>query len=130
MYTQKAFESVNRATYGDAAAFLAAFKAAGCYLLNLCEQPVNGMKGAERRRACKEGIPVLARTLAELRPRAVIGVKLTLQPHIRRAIADAGIEEPGLYMLPFPAFQHGPKYVSRLVESLKRKQAARILRAF
>jgi hypothetical protein len=118
-HTQKSFEAAFKRSYESPAAFLTAFKAAGFWLVDLCVEPVNGLNGKLRREACKAGEPALARLLAELRPRAVIGVKLDLEPHIRRGIASAGIEPPGLHMLPFPLYHHAARYQSELARILE-----------
>ena len=61
--------------FGDAApeggAFLEAFKHRGCFLIDLCPMPVNGLAAAERRRARLEAIPALAAQLYELQAPSV-----------------------------------------------------------
>lgn len=117
-HTQNSFEAAFKRSYKSPAAFLAAFKNAGCWLVDLCVEPVNGLKDKPRREICNAGEPALAHILSELRPRTVIGVKVDLERHIRRAIARAGIGALDLHMLPFPLYQHAARYESELVRIL------------
>jgi hypothetical protein len=86
-HTQKSLEAALKRSYGSPTAYLAAFKRAGFWLMDLCAEHVNTLKGKPRREASRAGEPALAHILAALRPRVVIGVKVDLEPHIRHAIA-------------------------------------------
>src|SRR5215475_15116259 len=52
--------------------FLEAFRALGCYLVDLCGTPVDRMDRRLRRRVCAAGEARLARRLRQLRPNIVV----------------------------------------------------------
>lgn len=81
--------------------FLAAFQASGCYLVDLCADPVDRLDAKARRTACAAGEESLARTIAELQP-AVIAILLrSIGQNVGNAIALAGWRgEP--IQLPYP----------------------------
>jgi hypothetical protein len=81
--------------------FLAAFQASGCYLVDLCADPVDRLEAKARRGACVAGEESLARTIAELQP-AVIGVLLrSIGQNVANAISRAGWQGE-LIQLPYP----------------------------
>jgi hypothetical protein len=81
--------------------FLAAFQASGCYLVDLCGDPVDRLDTKARRAACATGEELLARTIAELQP-AVIGILLrSIRQNVAKAITRAGWEGE-VIELPYP----------------------------
>jgi hypothetical protein len=73
-----------------AADFLEAFRARGCYLVDLCGEPVDDLDTDARSAAGRAGEPALARTLRRLRPEAVVTLVRAIVPSVRRAEANAG----------------------------------------
>jgi hypothetical protein len=73
-----------------AARFLDSFRARGCYLVDLCREPVDRQGAPARRRARREGEPRLARLVRRLRPVTVIVVVRDIAPNVRRALDAAG----------------------------------------
>jgi hypothetical protein len=49
--------------------FLDSFRDLGCYLIDLCEMPVDDVTRSERLQACRDGEPRLADELRRLKPR-------------------------------------------------------------
>jgi hypothetical protein len=81
--------------------FLAVFQASGCYLVDLCADPVDRMEAKARRAACAAAEESLARLITELRP-ATIGVLLrSIGQNVANAIARAGWQGETIPM-PYP----------------------------
>lgn len=81
------FESVDPAI--TEANFLHVFRASGCYLTDLCGQPVDHLEPPARRKLCREREPWLADLLRELNPRRTVTLLKAIDPNVRRAIALA-----------------------------------------
>jgi hypothetical protein len=72
-----------------AASFLRGFAALGCYLEDLCHDPVNHLNAQERRsarRGCEDG---LATTLSALQVRAIVVLLRSIIPNVARAATAA-----------------------------------------
>jgi len=70
--------------------FLAAFRELGCYLVDLCAEPVDRLTAAERRRAHRAGEGALARTIEQLRPQAIVTLLRSIDANVARAVDAAG----------------------------------------
>jgi hypothetical protein len=70
--------------------FLETFRTLGCYLVDLCGEPVDDLDAESRAAAGRAGEGGLARTLARLRPEAVVTLVRAVVPNVRRAEARAG----------------------------------------
>lgn len=124
-YTQEAFERLY-GPFADTTTFLKRFSALGCYLVDLCSKPVNGFSPLERSTACRAGESALARAITRGQPRAIVVVKMSLEPFATRAIAQSGAQhEP--YMLPFPSYGHQRTYVDGLARVLRKLRAKGVL---
>jgi len=85
--------------------FLEAFRAMGCYLLDLCAEPVDRLDPRLRHSIRRAGETRLARRLQKLRPMIVITVLRSIGCNVRRAEAAAGWS--GLHVeLPYPGRWH------------------------
>ena len=85
--------------------FLETFRAMGCYLLDLCGEPVDRMNLHLRRCICLDGEARLARRLRKLRPMMIVTVVRSIGSSVRRAEAAAGW--CGLHLeLPYPGRWH------------------------
>ena len=100
--------------------FLKHFQALGCFLVDLCPEPVNHLPPCQRRRAQKAGEPALATTLRELSPLAILVVMRAIAPSVARSAALAGADTTPRDVLPFPAQGHQRKYVGGLREIVLR----------
>lgn len=69
--------------------FLARFQGFGCYLIDLCERPVDDLKPAERRAFCCAGEPELTECLRELHPPVVVVLLKSIQANVARSIRAA-----------------------------------------
>jgi len=87
--------------------FLEAFAKCGCYLDDLCLEPVNHLKldnplaKAKRLRLREEGEAPLAKRMREFEPRHVVVVMKGIEENARRALDIAQVEV-ALDALPFP----------------------------
>lgn len=122
-YTCEAFEVVY-GSFPDISSFLAGFQALGCFLVDLCPEPVNHLSRKQRRQKHKAGEGALAVMLSALKPLALVVVMKGIACSVNQAarIADAGITLR--YDLPFPAQHHQKEYVfglSTIISGLKRE---------
>lgn len=65
--------------------FLQRFQALGCYLVDLCESPVDRLLPSQRTKACHHGEVGLARILKRLRPEMVVTVVRSIAGNVRRS---------------------------------------------
>jgi hypothetical protein len=112
-YTCEAFAEAP-GTPRDVQSFPSVFRDRGCYLIDLCLAPVNGLTRSERRRARIAGVQQLADEMRQLRPAAVVVVMKAIEKHVVCALAQAGMSHIPVYALPFPAFGQQRKYVCEL----------------
>src|SRR6267154_2694748 len=94
--------------------FLELFQLTGCYLDDLCLEPVNQMGASDRRRARKACEKSLASRLVAHRPVAVVAVLMSLRPNVERSLALAGLVGVPVYSLPFPAMGHQQRFATKL----------------
>ncbi len=90
-----AFESTD-------AAFLDLFRDLGCYLIDLCADPVDHLEPAARRTSCAEGEAALARQIALLEPPIIATLLVSIEANVHRALATARWSGPPVLHLPYP----------------------------
>ena len=84
----------------------------GCYLVDLCGQPVDRMNRHQRRRICEAGEARLARRLRKLRPMIIITVVRSVGSNVRRA--EAAARWSSLHLeLPYPGRWHRARVIFR-----------------
>lgn len=81
--------------------FLGVFRDVGCYLEDLCPDPVDLLPRLRRRAACEASEALLAGKIAELRPRMIVTLVRSIEGNVGRAIAAANWNGP-LLLLPYP----------------------------
>lgn len=81
--------------------FLPAFQSAGCYLIDLCFDPVDHLDRHPRRAACLAAEPSLARRISQLQPESIAILLRSIQPNVERSLSRAGWDGPVLE-LPYP----------------------------
>jgi hypothetical protein len=85
--------------------FLDSFCSLGCYLVDLCAEPVDKMSPHARRRACRAGEVRLARTIRRLRPKIIVTVVRSIGENVKRSEEQAAWS--GLHLeLPYPGRWH------------------------
>ena len=81
--------------------FLEAFRDFGCYLVDLCGQPVDHLSRGKRISICCAGEARLARTIRTLRPMVIIALVRSIRASVIRAQMMAGWS--GVHLeLPYP----------------------------
>ena len=111
----------------DESAFLERFKSLGCFLIDLCDEPVNGMSPRERRERHVAGEGPLAAKFKAQKPKAVVVVIKRIADSVNLAMANAKLAVPK-FILPFPSQGHDREYVSGLYEVVAKLAAMKILR--
>jgi hypothetical protein len=66
--------------------FLATFRDLGCYLIDLCSEPVDDLEVKQRKRICGTGESHLARTIRRLQPETIVTLVLAIAPNVEHAI--------------------------------------------
>ena len=112
-----AFRSIDPAI-GDYE-FLDVFRASGCYLIDLCAEPVDKLDAKSRRDACRAGEASLARALARLQPAGIATLLRSIEGNVARAAARAGWHGPTIH-LPYPGrwSRHREAFVSALAPAI------------
>jgi hypothetical protein len=114
-YTQQAFSIAFEREFADGKEFLDSFKAQGCYLIDLCDRPVNNLPGIEREQQRKRCAASLVERIAQHSPEAIIVVMQGIAKYVQPAIGQAGLDDLPFYVVPFPAMGNQKRYVERLV---------------
>ncbi len=118
-----------RGAFGESVGsnFLASFAALGCYLDDLCLEPINDMNDRERRAARVAGEAPLSRRLRTYSLKAIIGIGYGCEPNFSRAHRAADVNAP-LHMLPFPNWpSQRRQYVEELTALLMQFESSGFL---
>ena len=97
--------------------FLDQFRRMGCYLDDLCLEPVNHLDARDpvRVAARAEGQERLAEHIRVWRPKAIVVVMVAIAGNVARAARDGGQENVPRQVLPFPGRKaHRDRYVAEL----------------
>jgi hypothetical protein len=100
-------------------AFLGYFAAAGCWLVDLAERPVNRMPGQERRAEVEAGVDRLAGIIRSARPEHIVVVKASIESAVGEAARRAGLASEVVTTLPFPVRQWRRAYIRELAAFLE-----------
>jgi hypothetical protein len=90
--------------------FLRHFQACGCFLMDLCREPVNHLPAEKRKIARMKGEQTSQQLLRDVRPLAIIVVMKGIVEHVERALKAAGLGAVPRYVVPFPAQGHEREY--------------------
>jgi hypothetical protein len=126
-YTQAAFSRIYGKEFETGESFLRSFQLLGCYLEDLCLEPVNHLSKSERKRARSDNVPGLSVRLRESAPEALVVVMKAITPHVQQAASQAGLADVAFYSLPFPALGNQHRYTSELASVLNDLRDADIL---
>jgi len=102
--------------------FLEEFRRLGCYVDNLCLEPVNDLYADDPLRiaARAEGQERLAEHIRISRPKAIVVVMMAIERNVARAAREADQDGTPRYALPFPGRRaHRDRYVTELTALLK-----------
>lgn len=100
--------------------FLGRFQSAGCYLIDVCAEPVDRLDGPSRRASCLAGEPFLSRRIGRFQPAAIVILLRSIQGNVRRAAERAGWRG-AMIDLPYPGrwAHHREAFLRCLVPLLK-----------
>jgi hypothetical protein len=117
-FTSRAFEKVFDRVFSDIHSFLIFFRLSGCYLEDICLEPVDKLPPKERTMMLKDSIEYFSRRLKEYSPEAIVIVLKRIESPVKQALRKAKISCP-IYTLPFPGFGHQKIYIRKLRKILK-----------
>ncbi len=86
--------------------FLQQFSQLGCYLDDLCHEPVNHLNAAERLNERRAGEIRFAQTLRDLQPRVIVILLKAIAPNISRAATAAGLADVEQHVVTYPSRWH------------------------
>jgi hypothetical protein len=101
--------------------FLETFRKLECYLVDLCEMPVDRSERKKRVRTCQAGERRLRKVLQQLRPKIVVTLLKSIEGNVERALAE--MKWSGLHVvLPYPGrwHRHRAEFTRRLVPILRK----------
>jgi hypothetical protein len=129
-YTEQAFRKAYDIDALAMAAFLDGFQAAGCYLEDLCPEPVNHIKKASLRRAeWKRSVGYLSHRIGSTSPLAIIPIHKGSELYVKQAARDAGFIGLLRPAIPFPSMGNHPRYIAELSGLIRELRDASILPA-
>lgn len=126
-YTKEAFAIVYEGKCGSGTDFLRFFKSIGCYLDDLCLEPINKLDRPTRLRKRSDAVPSLAERIRVANPRSIVVVMKAIIENVQEAIDKARIDRISTYYLPFPAQGNQRKYVNNLIATIQRLRETTIL---
>jgi hypothetical protein len=100
--------------------FLKSFRNLGCYLVDLCDRPVDRLQPKVRRKAQAAGEPRLTKTIRVLRPKIIIVVIRSIARNVRQSEHQANWS--GRHVeLPYPGrwIRYRTAFVKQLVPILR-----------
>lgn len=100
--------------------FLKSFRNLGCYLVDLCELPVDRLPPNMRRKLCRAGEPHLTKTIRSSRPAIVVTVIRSIAHNVQRTERQANWS--GRHVeLPYPGrwLRHRTAFIRKLVPILR-----------
>jgi hypothetical protein len=110
--------------------FLEEFQRMGCYLDDLCLEPVNRLDALDSLRvaARAEGQERLSEHMRIWRPKAIVVAMVAIAENVARAAREARLEDVQEHVLPFPGRKaHRDRYVAELVNLVTGFEAAGVL---
>lgn len=126
-YTYEAFRNVYGTDLVHGNGFCEFFMSRGCYLEDLCLDPVNRMEKSERRRICEASVESLAKRISPFSPGAVVCVKKSIVRQVEMAMAKAELQAVPLHKLSFPSCGHQQEYVEGLAKLIKKLRASGVI---
>ena len=103
------------------ATFLQTFRVSGCYLVDLCREPVDKLPPRLRRAACVVAEKPLARIIARVQPRMIATLVRSIEGNVTRALERGRWKGP-IFNLPYPgrSSRHRTSFGYQLLPTLRR----------
>jgi len=101
--------------------FLAVFKAAGCYLTDLCPEPVDHLNSKLREAARQAGEQLLTRKIVQLQPETIAPVLRSIAQNVANAASNGNWHGPIVH-LPYPGrwYRHKNIFIETLAPLLRK----------
>jgi hypothetical protein len=126
-YTKQAFEQAYVLLELEMADFLGGFKAAGCYLADLCLKPVNRMSDSDRRAAWRRAVEPMAKRINEAQLELIVPVLRSIENTVWQSAEKAGLLDRMRPALPYPGMGFQSRYITQLSRLLVELREASIL---
>ncbi len=114
-YTQQAFSRFSGVVWNQKRGFLDFFREHGCYLDDLCLEPVNDLPWTDRRQRGRKAVPSLTQRMRTYNPRSVVVTMKGIRKDVEAALEAAGLHDVARSFLPFPSNGRQKQYVEGLV---------------
>ncbi len=121
-YTQAVFAEVyGEGRCGEGEQFLKFFKEQGCYLDDLCLDPINHLDEKKKKQMWRQGVTPLAERIRHMEPKPLqcIVVVKEIEWNVRTALQQAEASTIPLLSVTFPAYGHQKKYLRELIPILR-----------
>ncbi len=101
--------------------FLTVFQDAGCYLIDLCPEPVDDWDRLLRRAACRDSEPSLSKEMRQLQPVMIATLLRSIEGNVARAAQTSKGHSPFIH-LPYPGrwSRHRDVFVDLVVPVVRR----------
>jgi hypothetical protein len=116
-YTRDAFHEVYRQKWQEPGSFLRFFQSKGCYLDDLCHEPINHLQKGSRLMERKGAIQSLSKRIKDAKPSSIVIIMKGIEKYVSQAAGDTSIPR---YSLSFPSHGHQIKYKEELAEILRK----------
>ena len=128
-FTKQAFEIAFKDCAIDPNNFLNFFKNLGCFLDDLCENPINHLDDFTKDKKRIASISSLATRIKEYNPVVIIAIMKKIRNHITKAINISGIKPKHTFFLGYPTRkkEYIDNYIYGLSEILKSLRTEKIL---
>ena len=115
---RNAFRSVDPLITDDR--FLAVFQASGCYLIDLCSDPVDHLDPRARNATCRASEASLAQSIAQLQLQALATIVRSIEDNVARAASLAQWHGPVMH-LPYSGrwSRHRAVFINALLPAIK-----------
>ena len=117
--TAKAFAQAFRVKCPDAVSFLSFFKSCGCFLEDMCHEPINNSSRANRDAKAEAAIGELACQIQAASPKRIVVILKLIAPYVLRAAQNANFPADAIHYLSFPGYGHQLNFESSLTEILQ-----------
>ena len=118
--TREAFARVYERDWSTDSEFLEFFQSLGCYLDDLCLEPIDKHDDLDREEKRKLAVPSLAARIKSYDPERIASVMYEIHGHVCRAASLAGMERAVAASLPFPMGRNVHPYRDELEGLLRR----------
>ena len=118
-YTAQAFLKAHGTSFQSDDEFLSHFKDCGCFLDDLCHDPVDHLPREQREKCLQESVIGLSQRIKEMNPAVIVIILKKIETYVRVAILKSGLNPP-TFVLPFPGHGHQAKYKEQLIEIIQK----------